>query len=272
MSLELLVSGPAREGTESRTPLLFVHGAFANAALWAEYFLPYFASQGFPAYAVSLRGHGGSRGQERLATLGLEDYVRDVTETVHHIEAGTGRTPVLIGHSMGGMVVQKACERVDVPGMVLMASVPPYGITHSAFYLAFTRPHLYGQIMLLQAVGPAAARPTTLRGLMFGDRVPAADIERFFGLMQRESRRVAFDMLGFNPPRPIWVGRARRPPVLVLGAGRDAMLPIGDVFGTAAWYGVRPVIIDTLAHGMMVDTDWEKAAEALMEWLDSVEF
>src|SRR5207253_3252615 len=44
----------------SRPPLLFVHGGYCDAWCWVPYFLPYFASRGFPSYALSLRGHGES--------------------------------------------------------------------------------------------------------------------------------------------------------------------------------------------------------------------
>lgn len=98
--LELLWCPETAE--EKRVPLLFVHGAHVGAWCWEEHFLPWFASRGFPAYAVSLRGHGASGGRERLNRFGLADYACDLAATV----AAIGRAPVLIGHSMGGMVAR----------------------------------------------------------------------------------------------------------------------------------------------------------------------
>src|SRR5262247_4706331 len=66
----------------ARPPLLFVHGAFSGAWTFAEHFLPYFAAHGFPAYALSLRGHGGSYGREALAWASLADFVEDLEETI----------------------------------------------------------------------------------------------------------------------------------------------------------------------------------------------
>ena len=43
-------------------PLLFVHGAYCAAWVWEEYFLPWFAQRGWNATAISLEGHGDSRG------------------------------------------------------------------------------------------------------------------------------------------------------------------------------------------------------------------
>ena len=78
--LEILEALPEVETT--RPPLLFVHGAFAGAWTFAEHFLPYFAAHGFPAYALSLRGHGESYGRDSLTWASLADFVDDLEETV----------------------------------------------------------------------------------------------------------------------------------------------------------------------------------------------
>lgn len=102
--LELLRCGPKPNG---RPPLLFLHGAFAGAWCWAEHFLPYFAGRGFCCYTLSVRGHGASEGRAALAMHGVGDYVDDLAEAIAHI----GQDPVVIGHSMGGLVKQKYLER-----------------------------------------------------------------------------------------------------------------------------------------------------------------
>lgn len=80
------------------TPILFVHGMWHAAWCWSEHFLPYFARHGYVSHALTLRGHGGSEGWERLRWTSLAEYVSDVEQVVGHI----GRPPVLVGHSMGG--------------------------------------------------------------------------------------------------------------------------------------------------------------------------
>ena len=53
--LETRMRLPARPSR--KPPLLFVHGGYCDAWFWEPYFLPWFAAQGYPAYALSLRGH-----------------------------------------------------------------------------------------------------------------------------------------------------------------------------------------------------------------------
>ncbi len=71
--LELL-HRPA-EGPRARHPVLFLHGAFAGAWCWEPNFMPYFSARGHDCYALSLRGHAGSQGRERLNQFGIGDYV-----------------------------------------------------------------------------------------------------------------------------------------------------------------------------------------------------
>jgi pimeloyl-ACP methyl ester carboxylesterase len=56
MDLEIIQRSTQAQGQ----PILFVHGILSAAWIWDVNFLPWFAEQGYQAYALSLRGHGGS--------------------------------------------------------------------------------------------------------------------------------------------------------------------------------------------------------------------
>ena len=102
-------------------PLLFVHGAWHAAWCWDEHFLDFFANEGFRAAAVSLRGHGASTSSKPFSSATFADHVDDVQSAVDTL----GAEPVLVGHSLGGLVVQKYLENHDAPAAVLMAPHPP---------------------------------------------------------------------------------------------------------------------------------------------------
>ena len=48
--LEIRKRVPA-SGTR-KPPLVFVHGGYCDAWCWEPYFLPWFASRGYPSYAL----------------------------------------------------------------------------------------------------------------------------------------------------------------------------------------------------------------------------
>ena len=117
MYLEILTKLP--ESNPRPTTLLFVHDAWHDAWCWAEHFLPHFARHGYISYALDLRGHGKSDGRERLRWTSIANYVSDIEQIVSQLE----RPPVLIGHSMGALVIQKYLESHVAPAAVLLAPI-----------------------------------------------------------------------------------------------------------------------------------------------------
>ena len=104
-------------------PLLFVHGGEHAAWCWDEHFLDFFAAKGYRALALSLRGHGMSSNSKPPTACSIADYVQDVCSVADHLS----QAPVIIGHSLGGFVVQKYLESHVAPAGVLVASTPPQG-------------------------------------------------------------------------------------------------------------------------------------------------
>jgi pimeloyl-ACP methyl ester carboxylesterase len=244
-------------------PLLFVHGAFTAAWCWDEYFLPYFAQRGFAAHALSLRGHGGSDGRAMLAAASIDDYESDVLRIVRDL----GGRVVLIGHSLGGMVVQRCLHRVQATAAVLMASVPPDGLLGSSMLLAARDPALFSEINLIHCAAPGFATLQGLRRAVFSQRLPDAEAVRHLVRMQPESQRAIMDL---SWPQYFFVRTSHGVPVQVLGGGGDAFFPPYMVESTARSHGVPADILPAMAHAMMLDPDWQLAADHIIDWLSKI--
>jgi pimeloyl-ACP methyl ester carboxylesterase len=256
--LELLVAEPPA-GTHGK-PLLFVHGAFAGAWMWADNFLPYFAAAGYRAYALSLRGHGGSFGHDGIDWLSITDYLDDVTRVIAEI----GEEPTLIGHSMGGFVVQKYLERFAVPAAVLLCSVPPQGLAVSQMSLLVQKP---GLVMELNRIlGGHVPNAAVVREALFAGEVPEAVLAYYLQHMQAESHRAIWDMSLFNLPSLYAVNL---PPLLVLGAELDVLVPACMAQGTAATLGVPCHIFPAMGHAVTHEAGWQQVAAYIREWLDA---
>ena len=104
-------------------PVLFVHGAFAGAWMWREVFMPFFARRGRACAAVSLRGHGGSEGRAGLRAARLSDYRDDLQRAF----AALPEPPVVVAHSLGGLLAQQLIGREEMRALALLASLPPKG-------------------------------------------------------------------------------------------------------------------------------------------------
>jgi len=258
MPLEMIAR--RAEGETRETPILFVHGAWHGAWCWDEHFLRYFSRHGYPAHALSLRGHGGSEGRERLRWTSIADYVSDIA----HAAAQLPRPPVVVGHSMGGHVVQKYLEAHPSPGAVLLASVPPQGALPATVRLALRHPVAFARANLTLSLYPLVATLDLKREAFFSEAMPRSEVEKYAGLIQDESYRAFLDMVILNLPRP---GRVKTP-MLVIGGEDDGLFRLHEFRATARAYGTTAVIQPGAAHDLMLDPSWQTVADTILAWLN----
>lgn len=263
MKLEVISEHP--RGKAKATPLLFVHGACAGAWVWQPHFLAYFADHGYAAHAVSLRGHGGSEGGEGLPLARLSDFAADVEQVAATLNA----PPVIVGHSLGGMVVQKVLHnrRVQAPGAVLMASAPPHGIAGCFVHMLTQNPGLLFDMTMVLTTGPSRLDASSFRRIQRALFSTDTTDDVFYRSMPRfggESAMAVVDLWGFGtvPSR-----RVLDLPVLVLGAEVDAFISPGALRETAWTYRTEAEIIPNVAHAMMLDHNWERVAARILAWL-----
>lgn len=257
--LELFSARPAKKA--QRPPLLFIHGAFAGAWMWTETFMPWFAAAGYPCYALSLRGHGGSDGHDSIDWHSIGDYVHDVAKIVDRLDS----LPVLIGHSMGGFVAQKYLEQRTAAGVALLCSVPPQGLIAAQFHLVLSQPQLFNEINRIMSGQYTDTQ--TLRDALFAGEVSEEQLDDWIGRMQGESHRALWDMSMFNLPN---LQRMHRPPMFVMGAEKDALVPAFLVQSTAQTYGEKAHILRDMGHAITHEREWQHAAQRLADWLAEI--
>jgi pimeloyl-ACP methyl ester carboxylesterase len=257
--LEVLVREPASSG--HATPVLFVHGAWHGAWCWDEHFLPYFAEHGYRAVALSLRGHGASAAPRHFRLARIRDYVADVAQ----VAATLDPAPVVVGHSMGGLVVQKYLESHRAPGAILLASAPPNGVLRTTINVARKHPLRFTRVNLTWSLYPIVATPKLARENLFTPDLPDERVQAYFKRLQDEAYLAYLDMLAFDLPRPKRV----HTPMLVLGGERDAIFTPREVVRTARAYSAETKLFPGMAHDMMLEPRWQDVADAMLGWLDA---
>ncbi len=262
MKLEL--RSQKAKGSSKSSKLLFVHGICVGAWIWEKHFFPYFSDAGFDCYALSLRGHAGSDGHDGIHRWQLADY----TEDLHTIAEKINEPLIVIGHSLGGAVVQDWIRTGGkAKAAALLASVPPWGLAPSAWRMALTAPDLYQELAKLSIMGIRATDEKIMRRGLFSDTVKADEFRQFMEQAQEESPVVGMELQGIRPFAPLpWAA----PPMFVLGGQNDRLIPVDEIWRTAAYYGTRAAIIPNLSHSVMADTHWRSGADALREWLEIV--
>ena len=256
LNLEVIRSEP--KSNAKPTPILFVHGMFQGAWAWAENFLPYFSQHGYTTYALSLRGHGKSESKVAIRWVRLRDYVEDVAQVAQLLQS----TPILVGHSMGGMIVQKYVETHLSPAAVLLASAPPSGLLPSILSLAKRHPDVFLRTMFKLSPGAMVETPDLYKEIFFSDTLPDNRLMEYFGRLSEESFQVTLDMMGLDLPHPERI----KTPILVVGAVSDRSVLPKEYEATAKRYHTQPVMFN-MNHNMMLEDDWQMVADCILDWL-----
>ncbi len=257
--LEVITRGP--QGGVARaakpTPLLFVHGAWNGAWCWDEHFLPYFADHGYVSHALSLRGHGASAG--RIWGSRIRHYVRDVAQVAASLPA----RPVVIGHSMGGFIVQKYLEAHDAPAGVLVASAPPTSMFPTLLRTLRAMPLVMLKSLIQFRLYPLVSTPDLARYHLFSADLAADQLARYHAQLVDESMLALLDMLGLDRVRTKRINA----PLLVIGAAADTLFLQWQVERMARAYHTEAVIVPDVAHEMILEDRWQVVADRILAWL-----
>src|SRR5579864_5422161 len=112
MQLEHYVKMPL--GLRQPIPVLLLHGAW-HAAWCYDLWLDDFAAHGYETHTMSLPAHGKSGRTKALNRYSIQDYVNALHEVVLQINP----TPFVIGHSLGGFILQQYLKTHTLPAGVL---------------------------------------------------------------------------------------------------------------------------------------------------------
>lgn len=240
-------------------PLLFIHGAGGTSRYWENY-IQYFAEEGWVVYALNLRGHFPSDREEGLAQTTLEDYLEDVEIVTQrlHIEHC-----VLIGHSLGGLIAQKAAERnASASGLVTLCSAPPLGI---ALELQNDAPYAEALIKTMWGlINMKPVKPTyALAEMTVLNNIEPERRKEVFDMFVAESLVVGYQVAqGF----PV-ISQRIRCPKLVIGGARDAVAPPFMQKSLAEFLGADYMTYEQFAHLPMLERGWEIPAGDMARWL-----
>jgi alpha-beta hydrolase superfamily lysophospholipase len=232
--------------------ILFVHGLWHGAWCYEEHFVPWFRGRGYEAVAITLRHHD-SRHPSGLRTTRVKDYVEDVAAAAARMSS----PPVVVGHSMGGFVIQKYLEDHQAPAAVLLASVPPSGILGATLRTGAKHPLRLLVANLTMSLYGIVKTPDRAREMFFSAGLDDESVKRYQAKLTDDSFFVYLELLFFVRPD---IEKVRRTPLLVLGGEEDWTISKADVTKTAKVYGAETYSFPGQSHDLMLEPDWEKVA------------
>ncbi len=246
------------ESTVKEPPLLFVHGACLGAWCWTDGFLDFFGGAGYYSVALNLRGHGGSSISKSLQQMSIDDYVEDVAS----IACEMSPPPVVIGHSMGGLIAQRFAARHPTSGVVLMAPSPYGGMRSQGWRLLRAHPGEFFIASLTKDITRIYPDNRCVRHIMFSPTTPEGIVTHCRERLQKESWRAVQEM--YQSPKKPYPITSR---MLVVGGELDGTVLPAAIRETARVYGATCRIFDGMGHNLMLEPAWQRVATDIANWL-----
>ncbi len=249
-------------------PVIFIHGMWSTARVWGGFSAP-FKTAGYKTNAVTLRHHDTlitAPAPKGLGTTSLLDYVGDIVEMVNAMDT----PPVLVGHSMGGLIAQLVSARTaNVSAVIALAPGPPAGVL--ALKLS--------TIMLLRKILFAPGfwkKPTRLSweaaygGLYHA--FPEAEARAHYADNVWESGRALFEIAFWlmDKTKAAKLDRANiNCPVLLVSGGKDRVVSAAVVHTSAKRYkgNADYVEFSDHSHWLLDENGWEDVADRCINWL-----
>jgi 3-oxoadipate enol-lactonase len=223
------------------TPVVFLHGIGGGARSFAPQ-IASFAAAGYQPVALDMMGYGA---REPVAAMSFEALAEDVEFAIS--ESGLERA-VLVGHSMGGMVVQSMLRRRpdDYGAAVLSCTSPAFGNPAGDFQKKFVADRLEP---LDTGCTMADVAPAAMRGMMGPNADPggaALFIEEYAKVPETTYRAAVQCLVTFDERANL---ASIKVPMLCLAAEHDRNAPPPVLEKMAAKIpGCRYVCLPGLGH------------------------
>jgi len=243
-----------------------IPGAFCGP--WAfEKFRKPFEAAGYRVHTPALRHHEhGAPVHRTLGTTSLTDYAQDLAKLIQEMDA----PPILLGHSLGGLLAQMLAAKGLARALVLLAPCPPWGMLPSTFFeIASAQTMLFAgdfwNAPLKPDYGIAAANSL--------DRLPPAERHKVFAHFVPESGLATFEIMhwAFDAKRAALVHpESVTCPILAFAGAHDRINPPSTVRRIVERYKGRAIFEELAGHShwLVGEPGWEKIAARAVDWLD----
>jgi pimeloyl-ACP methyl ester carboxylesterase len=248
--------------------IFLIHGMWGGPWYWENY-RRFFEQQGYRCIATTLPFHDMAPNEApdpRLGTTGLLDYAAALEQEIREI----GLTPIVVGHSMGGLLAQMLGSRGLAKALVLLAPSSPAGIVGLRFSVLkgfWSAQIKWGFWRKPMRQTPAEAAYSMLH------LCPPNEQKEIYNKFVYESGRAAFET-GYWPFDKGGASRVDESkvtcPMLIIAGAQDRITPPAVVRRVAKKYRAVATYreLDNHAHWLVAEPGWREIAEYIATWIE----
>jgi non-heme chloroperoxidase len=255
-------------------PVVFVHGLWLHATSWDPW-VDLFREAGYAPIAPGWPGDSDTveetRGDpSRVADKGLDEVVDHYAQVIRGLDA----PPIVIGHSFGGLIVQRLLGQDLAAAAVAIDPAPIQGV-------------LVLPVSALRVASIALRKPANRHEAIsltaeqfrygFGNALPeqeSNDLYERWNIPSPGKPLFEAALANFTPHSPAKVntGNRNRGPLLVTAGGQDHTVPVAISTATRRLYHKSPAVTDfrdfpDRGHSLTIDHGWREVADYVLDWL-----
>ncbi|MCP4094417.1 MAG: alpha/beta hydrolase [Planctomycetes bacterium] len=251
----------------TRTDVVLIHGMWGCGNTLDPVSKP-LQEAGYRTFQPTLPHHAPGLSKElrrELGKFGIPAYVAWLRDYLKGLDLA--QPPILIGHSMGGLLAQHLAAEVELAGLVLLAPANPAGINCITPWGIVATSNALLHIVTRNPV----QRPwRPILNLCLLNDLPAEQRAQWHSSFLLESTQSYKDIVFWflQPQRPSAVPRDQcQCPVLVLGAAKDHLIRPGVVRRVAKRYPQATLeFMQKRGHMMFLDQDAHEVGARILAW------
>lgn len=249
--------------------IVFIHGMFMTPTCW-DTWVTFYKAQGYQCITPGWPGRDKfvktlvkSHPDPKVGQLTLDNILAYYTGVIKKLP----QKPIVIGHSMGGLIVQLLLQRDLVSAGIAISSAPPLGV------LSVKPSFVKSALPILNPFKPRTQpyyMPFEHFQYTFVHNMPLAEQKAAYETyVVPESRQVPWGMLSgtakidFKKPHP---------PLLLIAGAEDHLIPSSLNRSNAKRYNSHASVVDFKefpgrTHFILGQKGWEEVATYGAEWL-----
>lgn len=234
-------------------------------------FQSFFEERGFECHAPTYRFHDLPDSDERsdaLKGLSIADYVADIAAFIETLE----RRPIVIGHSLGGLIAQLLSSRGLIEaGVLINSSIINGTLPTTEMERALGKGFMSAGRFWEEAPG----QDFELLAAYGLNTMPEKQQHEICDRLSTESGNVLFElffwMYDINQTTKVDFEKAKAP-LLFLSGSEDKVVPPSTAKAMADRYGDQATFIEIegRCHYMQLETGWEQLAQRSLDWIEQL--